>query len=65
MWTAAFSRFSKDEPPFHSTDRQETHLKRRLVFIAAAVCSLCSPLALAAGYPDRPIEFIVPSSAGG
>jgi tripartite-type tricarboxylate transporter receptor subunit TctC len=40
-------------------------MQRRLVLIAAVFCSLCSSLAMAAGYPDHPIEFIVPSSAGG
>jgi tripartite-type tricarboxylate transporter receptor subunit TctC len=37
---------------------------RPLLFVALAA-ALVSPLASAAGYPERPVEFIVPSSAGG
>jgi tripartite-type tricarboxylate transporter receptor subunit TctC len=40
-------------------------LIRRKLFFTALVSALVSPFAAAAGYPDRPIEFIVPSSAGG
>lgn len=41
-------------------------MKRRLVLIAASLCAaVCTSAALAAGYPERPVEFIVPSSAGG
>jgi tripartite-type tricarboxylate transporter receptor subunit TctC len=38
-------------------------MQRRLVLMMSA--ALCSMSALAAGYPERPIEFIVPSSPGG
>jgi tripartite-type tricarboxylate transporter receptor subunit TctC len=35
------------------------------MFFAALAATLLSTFAFAAGYPDHPVEFIVPSSAGG
>lgn len=42
-----------------------THIQRRTLLAAAAAGALPSPLFAQSGYPNRPVELIVPAGAGG